>query len=180
MRQPQKDCGSIMTKRYVEPIEGEKIILRLLQKEDLPQTLAWRNRPEIRKWFLNSEILSEEKHYAWFKRYRELDTDFIFIILAKELGAMPVGQVSLYNIDWDTSTAEFGRLMIGKPEGQGKGLAKEATQVILSTGFRVFKLNRIYLEVFQENEVAQKIYRDMGFREIGNVNKIIRMEKYPS
>lgn len=164
-----------MSKRYLNPIEDERITLRLLEEADLPLTLSWRNRDDIRKWFINPDIIPEEKHYAWFERYRELDKDYVFIILAKELGNLPVGQISLYNVDWNASTAEYGRLMIGEAAAKGKGFAKAATRLVLYVGFQVLDLREIHLEVYKDNVVARKIYNDCGFLEVGRNNSLIRM-----
>ena len=90
-----------MAKRSIPPIEGDHIALRPLERDDLPLTLSWRNRDEIRKWFLNTAVIPADGHYAWFERYQELDNDFIFLILAKGLGNAAVGQIPIYGIDWD-------------------------------------------------------------------------------
>lgn len=164
-----------MPKRDLPPFEDERIILRILEKADLPLTLSWRNQDHIRKWFLNTAVISEEQHYAWFERYEELDTDFVFIILAKELGNIPVGQISLYGIDWQVNSAEFGRLMIGHPAAKGKGYAKQATRLLLAYGFNQMGLKEIHLEVKEENEPAIAIYKAAGFVEINKKEGLLRM-----
>jgi hypothetical protein len=97
-----------MPKRFIQPVENECVLLRLLEKGDLALTLMWRNQDHIRKWFLNSDVIPEEKHYEWFENYQDLDNDFIFLIIAKDLGNLPVGQVSLYCVDWNDRIAEYG------------------------------------------------------------------------
>lgn len=164
-----------MAKRRLSPIEGDRIILRLLERDDLPLTLSWRNRDEIRKWFLNTTIIPADGHYAWFERYQELDNDFIFLILAKGLNNAPVGQISLYGIDWDARTAEFGRLMIGEPHAKGRGFAREATHLLLDYSFGVMQLKEITLEVKENNEVAIAMYRLTGFIETGRGNGLVTM-----
>jgi RimJ/RimL family protein N-acetyltransferase len=164
-----------VTKRKVPTLEGSRIALRLLEQADLPLTLSWRNQDQIRKWFLNPTVITMDGHSTWFERYQELDNDFIFIILAKELENLPVGQISLYRINWDTKTAEFGRLMIGASRARGKGLAKEATHLLLNYGFNVMGLKEIILEVKQDNEAAIAIYRTTGFRETSRENDLVIM-----
>jgi diamine N-acetyltransferase len=164
-----------MPKRYLLPIEDEQIVLRLLEKADLPLTLSWRNQDHIRKWFLNTDVITEEKHYAWFERYDGLDNDFVFLILAKELGNKPVGQISLYEVDWQGMTAEFGRLMIGLPAAKGKGYAKQATRLLLEYGFEQMRLIEIHLEVKEDNAPAVSIYRAAGFTETSKKDGLITM-----
>lgn len=150
-------------KRPLAPLEAGPVRLRLLQEADLPQTLAWRNQPHIRRWFFNSEALQFEQHLHWFTQYRERDDDFMFIIEAVELAYRPVGQVALYHIDWSTLQAEFGRLMIGEAEATGRGLALAATQAVIQIAFGQLGLEQLYLEVFGDNIRAIRIYELVGF-----------------
>lgn len=164
-----------MPKREIIPFESNRVILRLLEKADLPLTLSWRNQDQIRKWFLNTAIIMEEQHLTWFEKYKELDNDFIFVILAKDLSNRAIGQISLYNIDWDTQTAEFGRLLIGETATKGKGFATDATRLLLKHGLGNMGLKKITLEVKDDNEIAIAIYRAVGFIEASRKNGLIVM-----
>ena len=164
-----------MVKRYIPPIENERVRLRLLEESDLPLTLAWRNQDHIRKWFIHSDIILPEQHRAWFAKYQERDDDFIFVIEELEILRRPVGQVSLHNISWSQQRAEFGRLMIGDPEARGKGLGKQATQLLLAMAFNQFHLNEVYLTVFEENAPAVAIYQQCGFQPNGRSNDLLKM-----
>jgi diamine N-acetyltransferase len=164
-----------MPKRTLPSFEDDCITLRLLEAADLPLTRSWRNQDYIRKWFVNSNVISEDQHSAWFQGYMELDNDFVFVILAKDLDNTPVGQISLYGIDWHAQTAEYGRLMIGNLAAHGKGYAKRATRLILKIGFNELHLHEIFLEVFENNVIAQKLYKDCGFHEQGKVGNLMMM-----
>jgi len=164
-----------VTKHQLPSIEGERIILRLLKREDLSHTLSWRNQDDIRKWFRNTAIISVDSHYTWFEQYLELDNDYIFLIIAKNLNSIPIGQISIYNINWDAKTAEFGRLLIGEPRAKGRGLAKEATRLLLDYAFNTFGLQKIVLEVKNENTPAKAVYLDTGFIEISRKDDFILM-----
>lgn len=166
-----------MTKRHLPPVENDLVILRLLQKEDLPLTLAWRNQDEIRRWFLTTDVIEVEKHSAWYDRYQNLDNDFIFVIQSKQLANLPVGQISIYAIDWDARVGEYGRLMIGEPLAKGKGLAKSASQLLLGVGFGVLGLERIVLEVKKNNIAAISLYQHLGFVQTETQNDLILMEQ---
>ncbi len=152
-----------MPKLKLPPIVGDRIILRLLEQNDLPLTLLWRNQDKVRKWFINTDVIQEDKHLAWFERYMKLDNDFIFVILAKDLENLPVGQISLYNINWEISRAEYGRLMIGPPIAKGKGYARQATTLLLDFAFNILNLNVVFLEVKSDNKSAIAIYESAGF-----------------
>jgi len=165
-----------MTKRFISPIENETVMLRLLEEADLPRTLSWRNKENIRRWFLTTDVIPFEKHLAWFNRYQSLDTDFVFVILARELNFKPVGQISLYAIDWQAQVGEYGRLMIGEADARGKGLARSASLLLLQIGFEILGLKEIVLEVKQDNLSAVSVYRSIGFQETMTENGLIKMK----
>jgi len=167
----------VSAKQIIPPIYSDRLRLRLLEEKDLPLTLSWRNQDSIRKWFFHSDLISLEQHLAWFTKYQARDGDYVFII---ELSALehwiPVGQIALYNIDWTNRKAEYGRLMIGDPYAQGKGIAREATKLILDLGFSSLGLSEIYLEVFENNAPARKVYEDCGFLVKSIENNVVKME----
>ena len=89
----------------------------------------------------------------------------MFVIEETETLKRPVGQVALYNIDWEAGRAEFGRLMIGDNEMRGKGVARLATEQLLCAALGAWGLAEVYLEVLSANTRAQRIYKVCGFTE---------------
>lgn len=166
-----------MVKAAVGPLSGERVRLRLLEERDLPDTLRWRNRDHIRRWFIYSRKLKEEQHREWFLKYAERDDDFLFII---ERAGDPVGQVGLYNIDRDRREAEYGRLIIGEDDARRSGCAREATLLLTAWGFEDLGLDRIYLVVKKDNAAALALYRSLGFDRVGEDEDLVTMELRPS
>lgn len=167
-----------MTKRLMPDIRDEYISLRLLEIADLSLTMQWRNQEDVRKWFMNTNEISAEQHYSWFERYKELDTDFIFIILATRFCSYPVGQISIYNVNWETGYAEYGRLMIGPAWCRGRGYARRATYLLLNYGFTQMNLKEIHLEVKEDNKSAIAVYETTGFIKTDQKNGLIFMSIY--
>lgn len=153
-----------MAKRLIPPLAGERVSLRLLEEADLPRTMIWRNQDHIRRWFVHSDIITPEQHLRWFTGYRERDDDFVFVIEETQALRKPIGQVSLYQIDWARHRAEYGRLMIGEAEAAGRGLAHEATDVLIRYATTTLGIHEIELEVFADNAPAIAIYSACGFR----------------
>lgn len=159
-----RDYSSLIgVKESLRPLVGDGFCLRLLQTEDLPTTLAWRNREDIRHHFIHSNVISWGKHLAWWQEYRTKESDFVFVIEETQNLNRPIGQVSLYNTDLEKREAEYGRLMIGDNEARGKGLARRATELLISWAFDYLGLQRIYLEVFKDNTAALNLYQRCGF-----------------
>lgn len=164
-----------MSKRSIAPLVNGRVRLRLLEEADLPMTLAWRNQDHIRQWFSSSDLVSPEQHRAWFERYKDREDDFVFVIEETETLNRPVGQVSLYHVDWSAGCAEFGRLMIGDRNAQGLGLAKLATACLVDDALTTWGLREVYLECLASNVPALAVYDACGFRQAGQLGKTLRM-----
>ncbi|MFC4860139.1 GNAT family N-acetyltransferase [Pseudomonas sp. MAHUQ-62] len=158
-------------KRSVSPFGNSAIRLRLIEEQDLLATLSWRNREEARVWFKSSGLLSYEQHRNWFLRYQEKDDDFLFVI---EADGNLVGQASVYGIDWDSGTAEVGRFLVA-PEGAGKGYIHRACTELARFCGTELNLEYIFLEVFEHNERALRIYQQNGFVEERRYDGLVRM-----
>jgi RimJ/RimL family protein N-acetyltransferase len=159
-------------KASLTPIAGVGFNLRLICAEDLTIIRSWRTREDIRHHFIKSDIISWERHLAWWEDYRTKNDDFVFIIEETEKFNRPVGQVSLYNIDLENDEAEHGRLMIGDNEARGKGLARRATELLMTWAFNSLRIKRIYLEVFKDNTIAINLYRRCGFSSCGDDGRL--------
>lgn len=159
-------------KLSLTPLAGVGFNLRLLGAEDLATTLDWRNREDIRHHFIKSEIISLQQHLSWWEEYCTRDNDFVFVIEETEKLNRPVGQVSLYNIDLKKGEAEYGRLMIGDSKARGRGLARRATEFLLTWAFNSLEIKRIYLRVLKDNTIAINRYRRVGFISCGDNGRL--------
>ena len=99
--------------------------------------------------------------------HSERDDDFVFVIEETDVLRRPVGQVSLYRVDWPGGRAEYGRLMIGEEEARGLGLARRVTQILIDHAFGPMGLRELYLECLSDNDRALAVYADTGFKVVG-------------
>lgn len=143
------------------PLRAARVSLRLLTRDDLPMTLEWRNRDDVRRWFLSSDVLSLEQHQAWFDKLQAGDDALMFVV-EESATQTPVGQVSIYNIDREVGEAEVGRF-IAAPNASGKGFIREAILALVQFAFGELGLTRVFLEVYEENARAIRLYESVGF-----------------
>lgn len=158
-------------KRHIASFGNEVVRLELIKEADLSTTLEWRNRDEARVWFKTSDVLSFDQHYGWFKRYQEKDDDFLFIVT---VNSKPVGQASVYEIDWRSGRAEVGRFLAA-PEESGKGYISQACAELVRFCERSLGLTYLFLEVMENNDKAVRVYERNGFSEESRYNGLIRM-----
>jgi UDP-4-amino-4,6-dideoxy-N-acetyl-beta-L-altrosamine N-acetyltransferase len=145
--------------------------LRPLESRDLTEILSWRNREDARVWFKTCTPITEDQHLSWFKKYSESSDDYHYIV---ESDGRKVGQAAVYHINQSDGSAEIGRFLVA-PEESGKGYMKHACAQLVSLCRQTFGLSYIYLEVFEKNTRAIRIYEACGFQTESVAKGLIRM-----
>ncbi len=144
-------------------IYGERIILRAIEREDLPDYVDWLNDPKVLEYFGSYLSLSLAQEEKW---YEEMLQDQNTCAFAVEFEGRHVGGAGLNQIDGRNASAEIG-LFIGLPELWDRGLGFDVLQTMLRFGFEQMNLHRIYLRVYAENERAIHLYEKVGFQHEG-------------
>lgn len=136
-----------------------KVTIRKFERSDIPNKVKWIN-DERNNQFLHYDIpISEEKTEKWFDSHIGETTRYDALI---EADGIPVGTIGLLSIDYKNSKAEY-YIAMGEPDYKGKGIAKEASRLILKYGFDTLGLNRIYLMTETDNFAAQALFERLGF-----------------
>src|SRR5207245_877388 len=81
-----------------------------------------------------------------------------------------VGLCGLHKLDPRSHNAELG-MVIGDPADWGRGLGGEAARLLIAYGFDIVNLHRIWLEVYEDNPAARKIYEKLGFKLEGTLRE---------
>ncbi len=149
-------------KNEVKGFCSENLTFKPILSSDIEVLRLWRNKEENRTKFIFDGIISSEQQINWYKSYETKNNDLMFII-SENSSNISFATVSLYNIDFISSSAEFGRIMIGENDFRGKGLGSKITSAIVHYAFEKLKLTTVYLEVFSDNFAAIKTYEKVGF-----------------
>ena len=151
------------------------VTIRRFEKSDIPKKVEWVNNPENNQ-FLHYDIpICVEKTEKWFDSHLGQTDRYDAVI---EVDGVPVGTIGLLSIDQKNKKAEY-YIAMGEVAYKGKGIAKEASRLILQYGFDVLKLNRIYLYTESENVAAQKLFEKVGFIKEGLIRSdIVSRGKY--
>lgn len=146
-----------------------RVTIRRFERTDVPKKVEWVNNPENNQ-FLHYDIpICVEKTEKWFDSHLGEDTRYDAVI---EADRVPVGTIGLLSIDRKNSKAEY-YIAMGVTSYKGKGIAKEASLLILQYGFETLLLNRIYLYTEVENVAAQKLFEKVGFVREGLIRQDI-------
>ena len=145
-------------------IYGERVRLRHVEREDLPQFMEWLNDPEVSRGLSIHIPLSMDEEESWYEQVlKSPNEERPLCIEAKhEDGWKLIGNSGLFPVDWRNRNAEFG-IFIGDRTEWNQGYGTEAVKLILEHGFSTLNLHRIFLRVFADNQRAIRVYEKIGF-----------------
>jgi RimJ/RimL family protein N-acetyltransferase len=129
-------------------------------------TLAWRQSD--RTAFLNRGAQTLSEQTEWIRS--RPDNEFNFIIELRS--GLPVGMLSLVDIDPVNRRAEPGRFLIGEPAAvKGVPAAIESMLLLYQLAFDELKLQRIYGTVASDNKLMIKWQKFLGMQEEGRLRR---------
>lgn len=144
---------------------GTKVYLRPLELRDAPVMQPWVNDPEVIRNLLLYRPVNLQNEEDFVRRGAE-GKDLISLgIVAKRTDRL-IGTTGLFSIDWRSRHAGFG-IEIGVKKEWGKGYGTEATRLTVGYGFETLNLNRVWLEVLEDNVRGKRAYERVGFRTEG-------------
>lgn len=144
-------------------LQGERVVLRAIERDDLPNYVRWLNDEQVLRYFGFYRPMSLVQEERWYEA--TLDNPGM-LAFAVEYEGRHVGGAGLDHIDGKNASAEVG-LFIGEPELWDKGLGGDVLRTLLRYGFEQLNLNRIQLRVFATNERAVHLYEKVGFQHEG-------------
>lgn len=153
---------------------GDNIYLRGLEPSD--------TEGRYPSW-LNDEVICQylEHHVYPYSKASALEyidnlrhrTDIIMLAIIEQESEKHIGNITLSSLSSLHRSAEFS-LLIGNIDSQKKGLAKEASLLMLRHGFQTMNLNRIWCGTMESNIPMQHLALSIGMQQEG----IKRQEVY--
>jgi len=131
--------------------------------DDIPRFLAWLNDDRTSRTLALRAPLSTPLEEAWFEGMLADQGRggylFVICLLADD---RPVGNIGLFELDLVNGNAGLG-IMIGEAGDRGRGLGTDALRAILSFAFGSLRLERVWLDVYDFNPGARRVYERVGF-----------------
>lgn len=142
-------------------IQGDKILLRTLEPEDIDFLLAMENDPShwrvsgtmvpFSRKILGDYIASAQDLYT-HKQVR-------FVIESKE--GQLLGLIDLF--DYDPLHLRAGVGILIAPEKRRNGYAEEALELMIKYASEVLQLKNIHCQINRENAASVKLFEKSGF-----------------
>jgi RimJ/RimL family protein N-acetyltransferase len=157
-------------------IVGENVILRPIEREDLPRCVRWFNDPEVRRHLtihIPFSLAQEERWYENLLERLEGNSDVLLAIETSE--GVHIGNLGLHSINWKDRAAELG-ITIGEKEYWGRGYGTDAILTLLRLAFEEMNLHRVYLRVDVDNVRGVRCYEKCGFQKEGTLRDAVFRE----
>ncbi len=147
---------------FQSPFEGKLVRLRAREEGDLERYHRWLNDPELTQYIMMRYPLSmaEERNYlANIPPVSFEDAPFSIETLAGE----HIGSCALHRGSPEDRSASLG-IFVGEKQLWSGGYGTDAMRVLCRFGFEQMNLERIELQVFEDNPRAQRVYEKVGFK----------------
>lgn len=146
-------------------IMGERVTLRRIEREDLPNVRRWLDDPELRAWIGARSPLSEREAEEWFERVTSDPARAWYVIVEDEHDRV-IGEAGLLRMDAEWRTTDMS-VIIGEPDARGKGYGTEAGRLLLDFAFQYMGFHRVAIGVVGFHEAALRFWERLGFRREG-------------
>lgn len=149
-------------------LETKRLILRPLEKGDLPALFALNGDEEVMRYTPHGPWKTAADGEAWFERVKanhEKGEAVEFVIVLRD-GGRPIGTMCLFRFNEAVGSAEIGYLLVR--EHWGKGLMKEAVAALVEFGFETLALERLEAQLDPRNAASAKVLERAGFTREGH------------
>lgn len=148
--------------------------LRPVSDGDHEWLVELHNDPEVLRNLTNPQPITMQQHLEWWKSTRADQRQLRLIFYVND---ERVGFTKFYNIDHVNHNVVLGADI--HKSHRGKGHAKNMWAMMLNVSFFALRMRRASLTTAEFNEIGQRVYRGIGFKEEGRlVESLFRDDKY--
>ena len=136
------------------------IHLRRLEIKDAEGMHEWMNDSKVTEYFDLSETQKTMKSIQTFIKHCQIHQTSLHYAIVDESDTY-LGTISLKNIHLKNKHAEYAIVL--RKSAQGRGLGKQASELLIDKAFHELGLHKIYLNAITTNTIAIKLYEKLGF-----------------
>ena len=152
------------------------VYLRPAERDDVPLFVTWFNDYAGSRTLGIRAPMSVAMEEQWFERavadQGKNGYHFVACLLEDD---RPIGTVGLFDLDLVNGNAGLG-ISIGAAADRGRGHGSDMLRALLAFAFGSLRLERIWLDVYDFNPGARRVYERVGFVEEGVLRHAIFRE----
>lgn len=145
-------------------LKSKRVVLRPIERADVPKFLVWINDPEVTQYIATLFPKMEADENEWFEGLHKRQPDDI--VLGIVVDGKLIGNMGIHHINWINGTATTGAI-IGDKEYWGKGYGSEAKMLLLHYLFHTLNLRKISSSVIAYNDRSYAYSMKCGYKEEG-------------
>ncbi len=140
-------------------LRNARVVLRPLANADLRRCVKWFSDPQVTQFLGRTTPVTLAEEERWFRDYLRRADEQIFAI---EVDGKHVGNLGIHKVDRVHRKADLG-IVIGEPAYWSRGYGTDALRLALGYGFGPLGLNKVSLDVLEDNARALRSYAKCGF-----------------
>lgn len=157
-------------------LEGRRVVLRGITRKDFKGSyFDWLNDGEVTRYLQSGLFPNTPEKMSGLYDSIVKNQDVLFLAIADKKSGKHIGNIKLGPINWVHRFSEYG-ILIGEKKFWGKGVCREATELLLNHAFRRLNLHRVRLGVVRENVSALESYKKIGFKIEGRAREQFRVD----
>lgn len=148
---------------HVPMLRGRLVFLRPAERTDIPLFVHWLSDARTTRNLALRSPIGEAMEERWFEDLLDHQgRDRWHFVICLLVDRRPVGSLDLHEVDLTNGGAGMG-IQIGDPADRSLGYGGDAVGVLLDFGFDELRLERIWLDVYDSNPDARRLYERLGF-----------------
>ena len=142
---------------------GKLVYLRPAERTDIPLFVRWLSDARTTRNLALRSPISMAMEERWFDELLEHHgRDRWHFVICRLGDDRAVGAIDLHEIDLTNGGAGLG-IVIGDPADRSQGYGGDALDALIDFGFAELRLERVWLEVYDGNPDARRLYERVGF-----------------
>ncbi len=152
------------------------VFLRAAERDDIPRFIAWYNDYATTRTLGLRAPISMPLEEQWFDEMLAAQGKRgYFFVACLAADGRPIGTIGLFDLDLFNGSAGLG-IAIGAEDDRGKGHGTDMLWSMLDWAFGFLRLERIWLDVYDYNPGARRVYERIGFVHEGVLRHAIYRE----
>ncbi|SKC75209.1 GNAT family N-acetyltransferase [Krasilnikoviella flava] len=149
------------------PRRSDPVVLRPPTPADLDQVLTWRNRPDVTRWLLRTEVDPEAYRATWLAsvddpRDHAVVADLDGVVVGTGTLSVGDGMGQSQGDVWRGVEGSLGYLV--DPAYAGRGVATAIAGGLLELAFAELGLHRVTAGCFAANAASWRVMEKVGMR----------------
>lgn len=157
-------------------LEGEGVILRAVEPEDLELLYIWENE-EI-NWRQSNTLVPYSrftlKNYISNSHKSLFETGQLRLMIDIKETGRTIGTIDLFDFDHFHLRAGVG-ILIADIKDRQKGYASAALRCLIRYAFSTLRLHQLWCNILESNEESKKLFRNHNFTQCATKKEWVRV-----